>query len=220
VSGVSRFERIAIRAGILVGAGLMLVIWVRTDAAFADRQASIRSGAAEVGSRYVQSQESLSTIRTMALLSSVRVRDALLDPRSGDVHEDRRQVDAAYKLVKLLLADYEPVMGEASQRQLLVRLASEIEQLNAAALAVLAEGPVSPVAIRVALNHRIVPRRDAVLEIAEEIQSINRSAFLEQLAEVLAAHEAADAQNRRQVAVAVIFGLITLVPAFVYVRRA
>ncbi len=211
-----RLARAGFRVGLLVGVAIMLVVWVRAGAAYSERQAAMRDDAAEIASRYLQAQEALTTIRTMALLSSVRVRDALLDQQSVDVFEDRRQIAAAHRLVRLLLEDYQPMGGEASVRASLDRLVSEIDQLHAASLTVLNEGRHSQAAIRDVLNHRIAPRRDAVLELADAIQAANRSAFIARQAAAIDGHTAGDLQDREELRVALVVGLITLLLAFVY----
>lgn len=216
VNAEGRVARAGFRVGLLVGVAIMLVVWVRAGAAYSERQAAMRDDAAEIASRYLQAQEALSTIRTMALLSSVRVRDALLDQQSVDVFEDRRQIAAAHRLVRLLLEDYQPMGGEASVRASLDRLVSEIDQLHAASLTVLNEGRHSQAAIRDVLNRRIAPRRDAVLELADAIQAANRSAFIARQAAAIDGHTAGDLQDREELRVALVIGLIALLLAFVY----
>ena len=62
------------------------------------------------------------------LLSSVRVRDALLDPQPAALRQYREQVEASYRIITMAIADYQPVVSEATQRDQLRRLSSEIDQ--------------------------------------------------------------------------------------------
>lgn len=206
----------ACRASLVVTACFMMAVWTYTGAAQAARQQTLRLGAADAARRFVGTEESLTTIRGMVLLTSARVRDALLEPESGDLFEDRRQIDAAYRLAQGVLEDYAQSAG-ADER--LSQLSAEVERLHGASVEALREGAASGPDLRELLNRRILPLRDAALGSADAMQSRNRDAFIVNQVGIAAAHDAADARGRHQLGLALIAGLIAMLLASTYAGR-
>lgn len=180
----------------------------------------MRREAAEVASRYTRAQELLSTVRAQVLLSSVRVRDALLNPEPAELAENRRQIEAAYRIVTMALADYEPVMGSSRESDQVGRLQREVEQFHATSMDVLADAAGRrPADIRDVLNRYIVPRREAALAISEEVQTLNRRAFVQQQADIAEIHRVAEAQSRQRLGAALVVGLGVLLLTSLYASR-
>jgi signal transduction histidine kinase len=216
----TRFERLSIRTALAIGFCVTLGLWFYTGVSFSQRIESLRVEAADIASRHMNAQQSLSTVRAMVLLSSVRVRDALLDPTPTSLFENKFNIDAAYRLVKTSIEEYEPVRGRASQVDQLDRLSSAVEQFHATSLDILAEAAhQDPAKIRDVLNRHIVPRRDAAVAISEEIQTLNRQAFIEQQAELTAIHQAAEVRSRRQLGIALVVGLGSMFITSLYAGR-
>ena len=216
----ARFERLSIRTALAIGFCITLGLWFYTGVAFTQRIESLRRDAADIASRHMDAQEALATVRTMVLLSSVRVRDALLDPTPTSLVENKFNIEAAYHLVKASIEEYEPVLGRASQVDQLGRLSSAVEQFHATSMDILAEAAhQDPAKIRDVLNRHIAPRRDAAVAISEEIQTLNRQAFIAQQAEIAAIHEAAEARSRQQLGIALIVGLGSMFVTSLYAGR-
>lgn len=216
----ARFERLSIRTALAIGFCVTLGLWFYTGVAFSRRIESLRLEAADVASRHLNAQESLSTVRTMVLLSSVRVRDALLDPTPDSLFENKFNIDAAYRIVKSSMEEYEPVRGRASQVDQLERLSSAVEQFHATSVDILAlAARQDPAKIRDVLNRHIVPRRDAAVAISEEIQTLNRQAFIAQQAELASTHQAAEARSRQQLGIALIVGVGSMFLTSLYAGR-
>lgn len=180
----------------------------------------MRREAAEVAARYTRAQELLSTVRAQVLLSSVRVRDALLNPEPAELAQNRQQIEAAHRIVTMALADYEPVMGSSRESDQVGRLAREVEQFHATSMDVLADAAGRrPADIRDVLNRYIVPRREAALAISEEIQTLNRRAFVQQQADIAEIHRVAEAQSRQRLGAALVVGLGVLLLTSLYAGR-
>lgn len=177
----------------------------------------MRREAAEVAARYTRAQELLSTVRAQVLLSSVRVRDALLNPEPAELAQNRQQIETAHRIVTMALADYEPVMGSSRESDQVGRLAREVEQFHATSMDVLADAAGRrPADIRDVLNRYIVPRREAALAISEEIQTLNRRAFVQQQADIAEIHRVAEAQSRQRLGAALVVGLGVLLLTSLY----
>jgi signal transduction histidine kinase len=203
-----QLERLSIRTALAIGFGVTLGLWLYTGYAFTQRIDTLQQEAAEVAARYTRAQELLSTVRAQVLLSSVRVRDALLDPQPESLRQYREQIDTAYRIARMALADYEPVVGLGDDTDHFKRLQAEVEQLHLTSTAVLDDAAGKNAAqIREILNRNIVPRREAALTISEEVQAINRRAFVKQQNEISEIHRNAERRSREGLGIAIIVGL-------------
>ncbi len=216
----AQVERLSVRFALAIGFCVTLGLWLYTGYAFARRIETLRRDAAEVASRYTRAQELLSTVRAQVLLSSVRVRDALLDPRPESVLDNRNQLEASYRVIAMALTDYEPVIASSGETDQLSSLQRGVDDFHQTSLGVLADAAGrSPSTIREILNTRIVPRREAAIGISDEIQSLNRRAFIQQQADLAEIHRAAELQSRRSLGVALVIGLSVLLLTSLYAGR-
>ncbi len=216
----AQIERWSVRSALAIGFCVTLGVWLYTGYAFTQRIETVRREAAEVASRYTRAQELLSTVRAQVLLSSVRVRDALLNPAPEAMRESAEQVEASYRITRMALADYEPVMGSRVESDQLASLQKEVEEFHATLIDVLADAAGrSPAAVREVLNRHIVPRREAALAISEEIQALNRRAFIQQQSDIAEIHRVAELQSRRSLGIALVIGLGVLLLTSWYAGR-
>ena len=216
----AQIERRSIRTVVVLGFGLTLGLWLYTGFAFSQRINSMQSDAADVAARYTRAQELLSTVRAQVLVSSVRVRDALLDPKPTELAEYRQQVESSYRVIKMAIGDYEPVIGFGQLDEQLDRLGAEIDQFHATSMSVLTDAAKhKPAQVRDVLNRYIIPRREAALAISEELQALNRRAFIAQQADITAIHSDAESRSRRQLGFALIIGLGGMLLTTLYAGR-
>jgi signal transduction histidine kinase len=216
----AQIERLSIRTALAIGFAVTLGLWLYTGYAFTQRIDTVQRQATDVAARYTRAQELLSTVRAQVLLSSVRVRDALLDPQPTTVAEYRGQIDSAHRIVTMALADYEPVIGTAGQSDPIDRLRSEVDEFHRTSIAVLADAAgKNPAQIREVLTRHVAPRREAALAISEEIQSINRRAFVQQQQDISDIHRVAESTSRRRLGIALVIGLGVLLMTSLYAGR-
>jgi signal transduction histidine kinase len=175
-------ERVTIRAALVLGFGLTFGIWVFAGYHFAQRLADVEQRAAAINARYMRAQELLSSVRAQVLLGSVYVRDALLDPNpSADAY--RRQVEDSYEAADDALQQYVPVLDSAAERQQVARLRHEIDDFRDTMLGVLAtDSRLWAREARALLRTRVVPKREMVIRLSEEVQALNRGVFMQQQA--------------------------------------
>ena len=177
-------RRLTIRSALSLGFGLTLAIWLVAGYYFTKRISDTEARAAEVNARYMQAQDLLSTVRAQILLGSVYVRDALLDPRPATA-DYRRRVEDTYGAVDRALQQYVPVLDSSSERERVGRLQREIDDARLTMLQVLATDSTHwPTDARVILRTQVVPKREAVIRVSEEVQALNRSAFVQQQRQV------------------------------------
>jgi signal transduction histidine kinase len=171
---------LTIRAALLVGFGLTLGLWL-----FAGYQVTLRIDDAQrntvaASARYLQAQDLLAAVRSQVLVASVLVRDALLDPDISVFETHRDEIEQAYDSIDNQLSRYVPFLGSVAERERVDRLRSEVQQLRFASEDVLATDRSRWSANARLLLQRFMPRREAAIRVSEEVQSLNRAAFIEQ----------------------------------------
>jgi signal transduction histidine kinase len=192
-----------IKAALYLGFGLTLGLWLFAGYYFTRRVAGVQREAAAINARYMHAQERLSSVRAQILLGSVYVRDALLDPNPGVADEYRRQLHETYRTIDETLQQYVPVLDSSGERLRVERLRREIDDFRGTMLAVLeSDSRRWPADARMLLRTRIVPKREAVIRVADEVQSLNRVAFVQQQTEVAAIYRAAQSRLWQQLGLA------------------
>ena len=216
----AQIERLSVRTALAIGFCVTLGLWLYTDFAFARRIEAVQRDAGEVAARYMRAQDLLSTVRAQVLLSSVRVRDALLNPTPEELQQDREQIESSHRIVTMALADYEPVMGSSLENDQLGRLQREVDEFHSTSMDVLRDAAgQAPAEIREVLNRHIVPRRQAALAISEDIQVLNRRAFVQQQSDIAEIHRVAEADSRRSLGIALVVGLGIVLLTSLYATR-
>jgi len=187
-------EGLRFKTALFLGFGFTFGIWLVAGYYFTNRMSEAQDRAGAINTRYMQAQELLSTVRAQVLLGSVFVRDALLDPNptAGDY---RRQLDQTYATVNLSLQQYVPVLDSAAERERVGRLQREIDDFRHTMLQVLSTDSTRwPTDARVLLRTQIVPKREVVIRVSEEVQALNRAAFVQQQREIAEIYSASQRQ--------------------------
>jgi signal transduction histidine kinase len=177
---------LTIKAALVLGFGATFGLWLFAGFYFAARMAEVQRDSAAVNERYMRAQELLGDVRTQVLLGSVFVRDALLDNDPGQADDYRRYVEDTYRSVDESLQRYVPILSDFQndERARVERLRSEIDVFRATLVEVLRTDRSRWRDEAMTILASIMPRRQAVLSVSEEVQSLNRSAFVRQQEEV------------------------------------
>jgi signal transduction histidine kinase len=176
------FNGLTIRAALVLGFGLTLGLWLFAGYQFTRRISEVQRDVVDINRRYMRAQERLATVRTQVLLGSVLVRDALLDPDPRTIDEYRHRFETAYDSADQAIRRYVPVIGDSPiERERVHQLRTEIDSFRTTMLDVLSsDNSHWATEARNLLRSRINPRRDMVIQISEDVQSLNRSAFVQQ----------------------------------------
>ena len=210
----TQLERVLLRLALASGFCATLGLWLFTSYSFNQRVASVRAESTALAARYTRGHELLSTATAQLLLSSVSVRDALLN---ADPTQQRQQVEEMARVVTAALGDYDQLTDSARETDQLKRLRDEFALFHETSIDVIAAAANQPPSdVRELLIQRLVPRRDAALAISEEIQALNRQAFVRQQADIARIHELAERQSQRRLGVALVLGLGTLLVTSLY----
>jgi signal transduction histidine kinase len=196
-------QALTIRAALVLGFGVTLSVWLLSGLDFTNRVAGLQQKSTAINERYMRAQELLSTLRAQTLLGSVYVRDALLDPNPGATADYRRQVEETFHLADQALARYVPIVDSAVERPRIDKLRNEIASFRTTLLEVLASDSTRwPGEARTLLRARIVPRRDGVIRVSEEVQALNRSTLLGQQADTGLVYQVMQRRNLTQLGLA------------------
>ena len=205
-------EGITIKAALLLGFGLTFGLWVFVGYHFTQRIAEVQREADGINARYIHAQELLSTVRAQVLLGSVYVRDALLDP-NPDAATYRRQLEDTYRSVVDALDQYVPVVDSPGGRQRVARLHAEIDDFRSTMMEVLATDSSNwRNDARLLLRSRIVPKREVVIRVSEEVQALNRAEFVQQQTRIADVYRVTQRRGWEQLgfALAASFGIALL----------
>ena len=175
---------------LITGFGLTFGIWLLTGAYFSRRISEVQLHAATVSARYERAQELLSTVRSQMLLASVFVRDTLLDPDQSNIAASTRRLEAARAAADAALEQYVPVLDARAEGERIRRLRTEVSDFGGTMLDLLnvVARPDHPDP-RLLVRTSLMPKRELVIGVSEEVQGLNRSAFLQQQAEFAAVNE-------------------------------
>jgi signal transduction histidine kinase len=214
------FAAPTIRAALFLGFGLIGGIWLFAGYYFAGRMADLERRSAAINARYMRAQDLLTAVRGHVLMGSVYVRDALLDPDPATADDYRRQLEESYHAADKALQQYVPVVDAPVEQERIVRLRSEIGDFRRTLLEVLSTDSSSwPSQARVLLRRRIMPKREGVMRISEEVQALNRSAFVQQQADIAGVYRATQRRLWESFGLAVAASLGIALLAIVYAGR-
>ena len=180
-----------IKAALFLGFGLICATWLLAGYYFTRRMSDLQSRSASINQRYINAQDLLTTVRGQVLVGSVYVRDALLDPDPRSAQEYRAKLEGAYHAADRALQQYVPVVDDPAERERIRRLRAEIDDFRSTVLQVLAtDSRRWREEAAVLLRRQIMPKREGVIRVADEVQALNRSAYVQQQNEIAAIYRA------------------------------
>ena len=182
--------------------------------------AELEARASTINSRYTTAQDRLTTVRNQVLMGSVFVRDALLDPNPAHAADYRRELEDAYRAADEALQQYQPVSDARAEADRIARLRNDIGEFRRTLLDVLATDSRSWTAdAPVLLRERIMPKRQGVMRVSEEVQALNRHAFVEQHGAIRAVYRATQRRLWESFGLSVVASLGIALLAVMYVGR-
>jgi signal transduction histidine kinase len=210
-------DGLTIRAALLLAFGLLLALWVSAGVVLARRMTELQRETDAINARHARAQELLSEVRTQILLASVHFRDALVDrdPRGDTETEYRGRFEHAFSVIDDALQRYDPILDSVIELERVARLGEQIDEFRAAMVDALSrnhrEQPLETALV--VHGGQIVPRRDALIRISEELQGLNRI-FVEHLAGTTALYTATQRRVWTQLGLALgasfVIGLVAL----------
>jgi signal transduction histidine kinase len=200
-------------------AGLLLLVWFSVTTA-SRRAQEIYAQLDQVNTHHQQVETKLRALRSDVHLSGIFVRDYLLDTARERAPEYRQRLAAYRETNRITLAELLVIArqrGEDESR--ILSLAAKLEDYW--------EGfePLFDWTIAEKINlsagflrHEVLPRRDAVLAIAQEIEGLNDSNLAAQRAEVTRQQTALSTELYALLWRSLLLGLLLAVPAVIRLR--
>lgn len=186
----------------------MLALWLTSGFFLVRGMIDADAQGAEIRQRFLANDRLLSTITTATLQTSLTLRDALLDPLvaigfSAELRRSRVLIDDALEAYQL--RDSSGPEGEAWYR-----LTGELEAYWEAALPVVADVGVAttPAERTTLLASRVMPKRQSILRILDQIHTVNEIAFRDEQAEVAALRIGLRRQVWQASGVAILLGVL------------
>jgi len=203
---------------LLCGFGVIFGLWLWSAYELAHRVGEAEHQSAAITSRFTAGEELLFTVRAHVLLSSVYVRDAALDNRPDAAPFYRQQLQAARADVERALQRYRPEVNSTVEQEHWSRLEGELREYWTSVAPMLL-GQVSPAAAHAFLRDHVVPKREIITLISEDIRTLNQDALREQHAEVANLHASLRHRIWWTSGVAVALGLVMALVAARYAGR-
>jgi len=162
----------------------MLGVWLGAAYSITARIQSTRQRAEAISDRYTNAQERLTIVNSQILLGSVYIRDALME--SGTLSaQSRRSIEDTFQRISGAIDGYVPVLDSSPERDRLASLRREIDEFRDRMVIVLDMASVGSAAeARTLLRTQVVPKRQVVIGLSEDVRSLNRDAFVRHQAEV------------------------------------
>jgi signal transduction histidine kinase len=198
---------LTIRAALLAGFGLTLGLWLFAGYQVALRIQEAQRDALTASARYLRAQDLLASVRSQVLVASVLVRDSLLDPDATSVVTHRDEIERAYDSIDEQLSRYVPFLGSSEERERVDRLRHEIQDLRSASEDVLGTDRARWSADARLLLQRFMPKREAAIRVSEEVQALNRAAFIDQQQAIAERHVSMQRQVLSVFGVALVISL-------------
>ena len=209
-----------IRAAVFAGFGLVAGIWISAGYYFSGRMAELEQRSSDINVRYMRAQDLLTTVRGHVLMGSVYVRDALLDPNPATAEEYRRELEESYRSADAALQGYVPVIDVPGEQARIERLRHELDDFRRTLLEVLStDSREWPAEARSLLRRRIMPKREGVMHISEEVQALNRSAFVQQQLDIASLYRATQRRVWQTVGLALAASIAIALTATLYAGR-
>lgn len=212
--------RPTIRVALALGFGVSLGLWVFTGYTSTSGLARSERETAALTARYLRAQDRLSTVRTQVLLSSMFVRDALLDPELVAVPDHRERLEQAHAAMKAALDAYEPLLDSLAERAEIARLREAVREFQDVTAQVLAaDAAAADPGVRRVLHELLVPRREAAIRVSEQVQTLNRTAYIQHQVATASIARAAQERSWRLLGLGLAASLAVALVATLYASR-
>lgn len=180
-----------IRTVVVLGFMVIFGLWFLSTYALVQRVSEAERESAGITARFTVGEELLFTMRAQVLLSSVYVRDAALDTRPDAASFYRDQLQAARASVDQAVERYLPNVDSSIEREHWTRFEADLQDYWSSLAPVLRGEMIgASTDVYVFLRREVIPKRDSIVRIAEDLRVLNQDALAEQQAAVARLHQA------------------------------
>lgn len=162
----------SVRGALRAGFAIVFGLWLLWGYQLVRSLQQIEQSVASVHDSYVRGEETLSKIRTNVLLGSIYLRDALIDGATARRATYRDELTRLRSEVEQLLTSYVPEVASQVERDHWARLQGELGDYWASRDIAFSEQATTPDQAAALLRSRVVPRRDTVLQILDQLAAL------------------------------------------------
>jgi signal transduction histidine kinase len=165
------------RVALATGFAIVFALWLLWGYQLRRSLGNIEASVASVHEQYVRGEQTLSKVRTSVLLGSIYLRDALIDTEPSHRDGYRAELGRLRESIEQALTAYVPEVGSQVEREHWARLQSELAEFWASReLALTETGPRTPAQAAALLRTRVVPRRETILEVLDQLAALQAEA--------------------------------------------
>ncbi len=181
----------SIRTVLILGFALVLGLWAAWGVQLVRALQEIERDAANVHASYVRGEQTLSRVRTSVLLGSIYLRDALITSGTAEHEASRQELARLRDDIEQQFRDYVRDVASEAEREHWARLQMELTGYWSSREMALTErdirGPVEAAAL---LRNRVAPGRETVLQIIDQLGTLQAVANERQQGEARARYDA------------------------------
>ena len=199
-------RRPGVPVALLLGFTAVFGLWVFSGVQLLRNLERIQTNVRSVQQSYVRGEQALLKVRTNVLLGSIYLRDALIDTAPARQDYYRAELTRLRDEIEPLVRDHVQQAAPA-EREPWARLQQELRDYWASREVAVADSTRTPTEAYMLLRRSVVPKRDGVLQIVDQLGALQVTAHQRQEAETNALYGAV----RTRV---VLLGGVTLIVAF------
>jgi len=197
-----------IRTALLVGFLIILAVWLASAFYFTSHLVESQARSAAIQTRFARGQELLFAVRSQVLLGSIYLRDALIEAAEPSaIATAPGQLRNLQSQVKQELEQYK-TLGPVADTTAWARLEKELDDYWEVAVGLIT--PESDKTMEIAqarLHTLVIPRRDGIVGLSDEIREVMAEAFNSEQAELFEANRQVRVRIWETTAFAVAVGL-------------
>ena len=187
--GLRAVRASTIRSVLFFGFAAIFALWLVSAYALVQRVTDADQRAADLTARFTEGEELLFTVRAQVFLSSVYARDAVLDTAPDAIGAYRESLEAMRSEVDGALRRYTPNVDSEVEGEHWGRLQAELREYWDSLSPLLARGFTGdPADAHAFLRREVIPKREVIVRISDDIRTLNQDALRQQQAAVAALH--------------------------------
>ena len=181
-AGISSHEwdprsRSSVRTALIAGFAIVFGLWLLWSYQLVRSLRQIEQSVSSVHDSYVRGEQTLSKIRTNVLLGSIYLRDALIDGATARRETYRDELTRLRNEVEQLLHTYVPEVASQVERDHWTRLQVGLGEYWASRDIAFTERAKTPDEAAALLRNRVVPQRDTVLQVLDQLAALQTVAY-------------------------------------------
>ena len=162
----------SVRAALLAGFAVVFALWLLWGYQLVRSLRQIEQNVTSVHETYVRGEQTLSKIRTNVLLGSIYLRDALIDGATPRRESYRDELMRLRSEVETLVASYVAAVSSQDERDHWERLQTELADYWASRDVAFTDQAKTPNEAAALLRDRVVPKRETVLQILDQLAAL------------------------------------------------